>query len=135
MKTSFGMLAFVAVLAFAGCTGNETTTVVTPNGGAGLTVQSGGGAPGSAINVNFTTAGSQQTFVAVEGGFTQAFTIANTCSTGPVANLSPTTANGPSAQFTLASASAGKCSVTISDGFGHAAVVNVTVTTTSGSVQ
>ena len=147
MTKSLGALALCLMLGVAACTTTSSPTVnptnpptspptnppTAPPSGV-LTVQTGGGAPATSVAVSFTVAGSVQTFTALESGYSGAFTITNTCTTGPVVTLAPGSANGPSAVYSLTSANAGTCSVTVSDSLGHSAIVNVTVTTTSGGI-
>jgi hypothetical protein len=100
----------------------------------------GGGTPGamtvSTSSLAFTAAGQANTFTVTEANYTGNFTAANgspTCA--GIATFTPTTAAGPSNQFTVTAAAAGTCQIKITDSNGQSAAVNVIVTTTSGSIS
>lgn len=92
-------------------------------------------------SVNFTNTGDTNTFSISEINYTSAFTItldAASCSVNgnSVATVSPMTAPGPSATFTItAGAAAGTCKITVSDIYGQQQTVNAGVTITQGVLQ
>jgi len=102
------------------------STSISPNPSASITV--------SPAPLEFTTVGYSLTFVASEPSYTGTFTASSTDCNG-IASFTPATAIGPNATFSVTSASAGECHVTISDAAKNTTTVRIDVTTTSGTVQ
>jgi len=102
---------------------------------------SGGGGAAQPLTVStdqatFTAAGATSTFSANETGYAGTFTAANgTPSCAGIATFSPASAGGPSGLFTITAVAAGTCQIKVTDTNGQTAVVNVTVTTTGGSIS
>ncbi|MDQ2993046.1 MAG: hypothetical protein M3R30_09555 [Candidatus Eremiobacteraeota bacterium] len=102
---------------------------------------SGGGGVAQPLTLStsaatFTTAGANSLFTANETGYAGNFTAANGVpSCAGIATFSPASAGGPNGQFTITSVAAGTCQIKVTDTNGQSAVVNVTVTTTAGSVS
>ena len=86
--------------------------------------------------LNFYGAGNaySQTFNVSESGYSGTFTESDTCN-GTIATLSPTSAGGPSAAFTVTPQGAGNCTLTIKDSNGNSAAVSVTVTISQGVIN
>jgi hypothetical protein len=91
-------------------------------------------APGATlIGMSFTAAGAQQAFLATESGYTGKIAANSTCA--GIATVSPSSANGPVAVFTLTAVAAGNCEVTVLDSSNKSAGVMVTVTTIVGGIN
>ncbi len=100
--------------------------------------------PNSAIvispySLNFFNTGAAyaQTFTVGENGFSGTYTETDTChpSSGTIATLSPTSAGGPNAIFTVTPVNAGTCTITITDGIGNTAAVSIGVTLSQGVIN
>jgi hypothetical protein len=82
----------------------------------------------SSVALNGTGAANAGTFVVNEPGFAGTLSESSTC--GSVATVTPATATGPSATYTVTGTAAGTCTVTVSSPFGQTTVA--VVVTTSG---
>jgi hypothetical protein len=87
----------------------------------------------------FTNTGAQYalTFMATESGDSGLLTEADTCSPsgGVIATIAPPSSAGPNVTFTVTPQSSGTCTITVRDAFGQTAVVSITVTATTLTVQ
>jgi hypothetical protein len=91
---------------------------------------------GSAITLNFTVAGSSAQFTVTENNYSGPLTAANgSPSCSGIATFAPASGTGPSATFTVTAVAAGTCTIVVSDNHGGSVGVNVTVTTTSGTIS
>jgi CHASE2 domain-containing sensor protein len=68
-----------------------------------------------------------------ENGYAGVFAESDTCAS--IAKVTATSANGPSATFTVTGVSGGSCMLTFRDAAGQARTVSVTVTTTGFVLQ
>ena len=112
------LIAVAALLAATGCTSGGTVAPLAPPPVAAPLLA-------SATTLTFIAAGSAhaQTFTVTEAGYAGTFTEVDTCA--GVASVSPATATGPSAIFTVTPSASGSCSVTIKDGGGQTAGIAV----------
>lgn len=101
--------------------GNTATVNVSVNGGVIVIDQVPSANPTS---LTFDTAAAQ-TFNVSETEYYGAFTESDNCS--GIASTSPTSANGPSAAFSVTPVDGGKCTVTISDAQGNTTGVGISV--------
>jgi hypothetical protein len=91
---------------------------------------------GSAAQLNFTVVGNSQQFTVTENGYAGPLTASNgTPSCAGIATFSPAAGTGPSATFTVTAVGAGTCAIVVTDNHGGSVGVNVTVTTTTGSIS
>ncbi|HZO92962.1 MAG TPA: hypothetical protein VFB22_04280, partial [Candidatus Baltobacteraceae bacterium] len=74
-----------------------------------------------------TGSANAKQFNVQESDYTNVFTHTDTCS--GIATVTPTSASGPDANFTVTGQAAGQCSVTFKDFSGQHKTVSVTVTT------
>lgn len=91
----------------------------------------------SSTAVALGVSGQQNTFTVTEAGYTGIFRpqLDAACA-GIVASVTPDSAYGPSATFTLnPGASSGSCNVTVADSAGQKATLSVSVTQVSGVLQ
>lgn len=147
LRTALAAFAMVAAAAIAGCTEGSTTsppinnTIILPTPTpAPVATPTPTPAPaaigGSAISMTFTTAGSSAQFTVTENSYGGPLTAANgSPSCAGIATFAPASGTGPSATFTLTAVAAGTCSIVVSDNHGGSVGVNVTVTTTTGTVS
>ncbi|HUA09973.1 MAG TPA: hypothetical protein VMA98_11975 [Candidatus Acidoferrales bacterium] len=87
----------------------------------------------AALAISGTGAGYAQTTQVQETGYTGTLGESNTCS--GVATISPSSASGPSATFTVTGSAPGSCTATISGGNSQQVTVTITVTTIGVGVQ
>lgn len=119
-----------AAFAVVGCTtGSGVTQVIVPI----ATV-----APIAALVLNptslaFTFAGASTTFDASETGYSGTLTASSTNCTG-IATFAPASGLGPTVTFTVTSVAAGQCQIKVVDANAQAAILPITVTTTTGTV-
>lgn len=131
----------VTAVANGSCQITVTDTTNHIVGVANVSVNTGGGGAGSALTVNtnqlsYTTAGAVLSFTASESGYSGAITASNgTPSCAGIATFSPASGTGPSSTFNVTSVAAGQCQIKVTDASAQTAAVNVTVTTTGGSVS
>lgn len=87
--------------------------------------------------LNFTLPNTAASIAVSESGYTGTFSQTNTCNpgSGTIATLSPASASGPSAAFTVTSVNSGLCTVTFTDQNHQSATVTVNVTITQGIIQ
>jgi hypothetical protein len=83
--------------------------------------------------LTFTGIGVSQSLGVTETGYTNAFSESDTCS--GIATVSTTSANGPSATYSVTSVATGACAITISDNANHAVTAQVDVTTSNLNLQ
>lgn len=91
---------------------------------------------GSAVSLSFTVAGSSAQFTVTENSYSGPFTAAN--GTPPctgIATFAPASNSGPSGTFTVTAVAAGTCTIVVTDNHGGSVGVNVTVTTTTGTIS
>jgi hypothetical protein len=106
--------------------------------GSPITQPSPGVLGATELNLQYTVVGQAQYVLVFEPGFSGTFTFGvPTCTLNPAAvTLNLTSAAGPQAVLAITSASAGSCSVKISDGTtANTAEVDAVVTTTSGTIS
>jgi hypothetical protein len=91
------------------------------------------------VNTNqlsYTIAGAVLSFTASETGYAGTITASNgTPSCAGIATVSPASGSGPSTTFNVTSVAAGQCQIKVTDASAQTAAINVTVTTTGGSVS
>ncbi len=78
--------------------------------------------------------GQSKTFQITEGGYTGTFTV-GTCKSGAttIANVTGSSAHGPTVTITVTGVASGSCTIAISDSYGQTASESVTVTGTTFS--
>jgi hypothetical protein len=88
------------------------------------------------VSLSLTSAGSSAQFTVTENSYTGPLSAANgSPSCAGIATFSPASGSGPSATFTVTAVAAGTCTIVVSDNHGGSVGVNVTVTTTSGTIN
>jgi hypothetical protein len=105
--------------------------------GSPITQPSPGVLGANELNLSYTAVGQIQYVLVFEPGFTKTFSFkVLSCTLSPAAvTLNEASATGPEAVLAIAAASAGACSVDITDGTtANTAQVAVVVTTTSGVI-
>ena len=91
---------------------------------------------GSAVSLNFTVVGNSQQFTVTENSYTGPLNASDgTPSCAGIATFSPASGSGPSATFTVTAVGAGTCAIVVTDNHGGSVGVNITVTTTTGSIS
>jgi hypothetical protein len=105
-------------------TASPTPTATASATPAALTV-----AP-TALAFDATGSANAQTFVATDANYSGPLTETDTCAN--VATVTPTTATGPGATFTVSPVGAGSCAITITDNRNYSAVESIGVTLTTG---
>jgi hypothetical protein len=91
---------------------------------------------GSAVSLSLTSAGQTAQFTVTENSYPGPLTAANgTPSCAGIATFSPAAGTGPSATFTVTAVAAGTCTIVVTDNHGGSVGVNVTITTTTGTVS
>ncbi|HTJ25545.1 MAG TPA: hypothetical protein VMA36_05200 [Candidatus Limnocylindria bacterium] len=125
-----------------GCGGGSSSAPATPAGPSaaapGAFVFAGpSGAPLTALTFASAGTASAQSVVVSRSGDTGTFTQSNTCTTATstIAGISPSSASGPQATFTVTPVAAGSCTVTITAADGTSASLTIGVTTTEFPVQ
>jgi hypothetical protein len=81
----------------------------------------------SSVSVVGTGAANAQSVNVGETGYAGTFSVSSDCA--GIATISPATAQGPTANFTVTGSAAGSCTVTFTDGFNQHAATSVVVTT------
>jgi len=84
--------------------------------------------PSPTVNVLGTGAGAAQTVTVTETSYVGPFTHTEATCSG-IATVTPSSLNGPSANFTVTGVAAGNCTLTFKDGFNQQKTINVVVTT------
>ena len=158
LRTALAAFAIVAAAAIAGCNGGSsappsfsTGVVVTPTPGPTATptpVPTATPTPsptptpvpaaigGSAVALLLTAAGSSAQFTVTENNYTGPFSAANgSPSCAGIATFAPASNTGPSGTFTVTAVAAGTCTIVVTDNHGGSVGVNVTVTTTTGTIS
>jgi hypothetical protein len=97
----------------------------TPNPGSS-------GGPQLSINALSITSTTPQTFTVSDSGYTGTFSVSGCAN---VASVSPPSASGPSATFTVTPVAPGTCSLVISESGGRSVTLSVAVTVTQGVIQ
>ncbi|HTW85238.1 MAG TPA: hypothetical protein VMD91_14305 [Candidatus Sulfotelmatobacter sp.] len=89
------------------------------------------------LSLSYTTTGSTQGILAFEPGFVGEFYTQTKCSLSPDAvTVSPTNSVGSNiGLFVITTVAAGNCAISITDGIGNYASVQVDVTTTTGTIS
>lgn len=95
--------------------------------------------PSPTVNVVGTGAGNAQTVNVFESPYPAPLTFSHTdtCNpgSGQIATITPATAQGPSANFTVTGVKPGSCTLTFSDLFNQTKTINVVVTTSGFIIQ
>jgi hypothetical protein len=108
-------------------TASPTPTATATATPAALTV-----AP-TALAFDATGSANAQTFVATDANDNGPLTETDTCAN--VATVTPTTATGPGATFTVLPVGAGSCAITITDNRNDSAIESIGVTLTTGGLN
>jgi hypothetical protein len=87
------------------------------------------------VSLSFSATGATaaQTIAVSETSYSGAFDEGDTCA--GIASVTPSSASGPKANFTVTPSAAGSCTVTIKDANGQHSATSVNVTTTSFGVD